>query len=97
MTLKKIQLNEITWDNQTIRFRKTLSLTPKPTKSGKYLTLKKSSLDIDVIAPTRKELIWELQERIIMLWEEYAMEDDAKLTKSAQVLKRNLLEALEVE
>ena len=52
---------------------------------------------IDVIGEIRDELFAELQGQIIMLWEEYAMCDDDELTKSAQELKRQLLEHVKLD
>jgi len=60
------------------------------------LFIKIPQLDIDVVGETRDELFSEFQKQIVMLWEEYATEEDANLTPSAQELKRNLLKSMKL-
>ena len=48
-----------------------------------------------MFAPTRQELAAEVREQIAMLWTEYALEDDAALSKPALRLKAALLRDFE--
>ena len=48
-------------------------------------------LEMPVAAYSRQELADAVNDLVGVLWEEYAMEDDAKLTKQARVLKQRLL------
>ena len=48
---------------------------------------------IDLIAETRAELDEALQHELRLLWRDYALVPDEKLTRGAQALKRRLLAA----
>ena len=48
-------------------------------------------LDISLAAANRAEMLSALQDLIVFLWQEYALEDDANLTPKAQQLKACLL------
>ena len=68
-----------------------LSYDEKP-----YYDIGYELLNISVYGDNLKELEKMLYEEIAFLWESYALEDDANLTPPAQVLKKRLLETLEV-
>jgi hypothetical protein len=70
--------------------REPLSLTPMQSEDGELLRLEYGPLDIDVFAATRSELQEELREQLAMLWTEFALEDDEKLSGPAVELKKRL-------
>lgn len=65
-------------------------LTPMLSEDGELLRLEFGELDIDVFAPTRRELQEELGEQLAMLWAEFALEADEKLSEPATELKKRL-------
>ena len=71
--------------------REPLWLTPMLSEDGELLRLEFGELDIDVFAPTRRELQAELEEQLAMLWPEFALEADEKLSEPAIELKQRLL------
>lgn len=90
--LSDFEVKEVHTSTITLEFLTPLTLTPTLSETRQYLCLQDDALDIDVMAPTREELLSELHEQIIMLWHEYALADDSMLTPSAQELKKTLLE-----
>ena len=70
--------------------REPLWLTPMLSEDWELLRLEFGELDIDVFAPTRRELQEELEEQLAMLWAEFALEADEKLTEPAIELKKRL-------
>jgi hypothetical protein len=84
-------LNEVTRGQIRIRFREPLTLVPKLTESQQLMFLEDETFGIEVFAPSRSELLEELKEQVIMLWTEYATEDDDNLSDLAKALKKRLL------
>lgn len=70
--------------------REPLWLTPMLSEDGELLRLEFGELGIDVFAPTRRELQEELAEQLGMLWAEFALEADEKLSEPATELKKRL-------
>ncbi len=68
-----------------------LRLDPFLGDDQQLIHLQEPSLDLDVFASTRGELLQELRGQLGMLWNEYAQESDAGLSAPAQQLKRALL------
>ena len=52
------------------------------------------ALNICVFANSNQEALALIGEEVAMLWDEYAMEDDEKLSPTAQELKAHLLQAV---
>ena len=94
LDLSDFDIRDVPYEGFVLLFHAPLRLTPELTDSKQYMILRHEPLDIDVIAPTREELLTELYEQIGVLWREYAKEDDANLTPSARELKQRLLNAL---
>jgi hypothetical protein len=69
-----------------------LRLDPILSEDQQLIRLQNDTLDIDVFAHTRGELLVELRSQLEMLWVEYAQEHDDALSAPAQALKRRLLE-----
>lgn len=59
--------------------------------SHQVFVVEDESLGLDVFASTRDELVSEIQAQLSVLWREYALENDSKLTDSAIALKNRLL------
>lgn len=72
-----------------------LELFPTYDETGNLLCLEYTPLGIHVFAESREELCLELAEQICLLWDEYACEDEEKLSPAAIQLKRQLLADLE--
>ena len=60
-------------------------------ESGELYQLDVKELEISITAYTREELVDLLHDFIVVLWNEYALEDDANLTANAQELKNLML------
>ncbi len=67
-----------------------LRLDPSLSADQQFLRLQDETLDIDVFAPTRGELLHELRGQLAMLWQEYAQESDRALSGPEQQLKQRL-------
>jgi lactate dehydrogenase-like 2-hydroxyacid dehydrogenase len=52
-------------------------------------------LGIEVFAQTRDQLLRELQEQLVVLWQEYAAATDEALSPAALEIKRNLVAAIQ--
>jgi hypothetical protein len=90
-----IVLDRIPIDSGSLVLRNPLVLTLTESDPTHLLRLEHPPLDIDVFARTRDELLEELNEQVVMLWIEYAKEDDRNLTASSRDLKQKLLVAIE--
>lgn len=95
LDLSDFEIREFLCRGQHLTFKKLLTLSPEITDSKQFITLRHDPLDIDVIAQTREQLLEELNEQLVMLWVEFALEDDNKLTAAAQELKQRLIQAVE--
>lgn len=95
LDLSPFAIGEIPVGDRLIRARVPLALTPTLSESEQLLCLEHAAWDLDVFAPTRQELAAEVREQIAMLWTEYALEDDAALSKPALRLKAALLRDFE--
>lgn len=58
--------------------------------------LRDNPLGIQLSAGNHSELLNDIFEELDVLWRNYALEEDDKLTPAARELKRDLLEAFEV-
>lgn len=84
-------------DNKRYSFKEPILFKPCLDDSKQLYLLEYPQLGIDIAVYTRAELKSEIEEQIVFLWEEYANEDDEKLTASALELKRNIKSVLTVE
>lgn len=82
-------------DNWNLRFHEPLVLEVFLDESKQLLCAEHPALDIDVYAFTREELLEELGEQVIMLWQEYALASPEDLTPRAHDLRSRLLEAIQ--
>lgn len=94
LAMSDFVVREVPWREKRLLFHEPLKLTPELTASRQHVTLKDDALHIHVIAPTREDLQAELHEQIGVLWSEYALEADEKLSDAARALKMRLRSAL---
>jgi hypothetical protein len=87
-------LESIDWNDKKLRFKNSLTLTPKIDDSKQLYIIDYPELGLDVFAYTREELIEGINSDVAYLWEEYATTNDA-LTENAKALRNRLLEAIE--
>lgn len=69
---------------------KPLRLEPFLSDDEQLLRLEHADLDIDVFAHTRTDLWNELRGQLGMLWQEYGLEDNDRLSGPAIALKEQL-------
>ena len=93
--LFEFRIVDVPYRHKTLHFRTPIVLEPSLSDSEGLICLEYPELGIDVFAATREELLTELQEQIVMLWEEYALEDDSRLSAPAIELKNRLRAAIE--
>jgi hypothetical protein len=70
-------------------------LAPTADETGTLLCVRHEQLGLDAFAPSRSELLDELQGQIALLWRECACATPEALTPGAQQLRTNLLERVE--
>jgi len=88
-----ISVDVVKDQNLTLRAKEALFFTLERDDSGKLICCIKDDIGVFVYSETRDDLIKQLNAQILMLWREYALESDEKLSKSGQKLKKSLLEA----
>lgn len=92
---ERITFKEICYGEQALKLKSTVKVEGE--LSNKGWSFYYEPLDLLVSAPTIDECKEDFQEEFYVLYEEYAEEADEKLTKSAQELKRKLLNLVKVE
>ena len=94
--LSNLIVKDIKFSNGVL-YRKNGPLVVCPTisPSGSMYQLEIEELEISIVAFDREELEDTLIEYLIVLWENYAQVDDAKLTKSARRLKQRICSEFE--
>ena len=93
--LTEFELREVPTPKAILRLRTPIRLVPELTESKQYMVLRHAEYGIDVVAPTREELLSELHEQVEFLWREFALEDESCLSPSASALKSRLTAAFE--
>jgi hypothetical protein len=91
LDLSPFVLGEIDGRDFRLRPRGAFSFLPALTDDEQFLSLEHSPWSLDVFATTRAELFAELKEQLLMLWREYAREQDDALSEPAQRIKQQLL------
>ena len=91
LDLSPFVLGEIEGRDVRLRPRSAFSFLPALTDDEQFLCLEHAPWSLDVFAPTRAELFAELKEQMLMLWGEYAREQDDALSEPAKQVKRQLL------
>lgn len=91
LDLSPFVLSEIECPEFRLRPQSLFTLPPSLTDDERFLCLEYPPWSLDVFATTRAELFTELKEQILMLWREYAREQDDALSNPALQVKRQLL------
>ncbi|MFZ1643224.1 MAG: hypothetical protein WAV07_17690 [Candidatus Contendobacter sp.] len=91
LDLSPFVLGEIEGRDFRLRPRSTFSFLPTLTDDEQFLCLEHALWSLDVFAATRAELFAELKEQMLVLWQEYAREQDEVLSEPAKQVKRQLL------
>jgi hypothetical protein len=94
LDLSPFVVHTFSCDGASLRLHEPLSLTPSLDDSEQYLCLSSLRLGIDVFATTRERLLADLLEQLAVLWREYALEADDRLSPEALELKRALRAAV---
>ena len=92
-----IEISYFERENKRFSFREPVRFVPHLDESKQLYILEYPKLGVDISVYTREDLKEEIEDQIVFLWEEYAKEDDDKLTVSAIELKRNINSFLTVE
>jgi len=96
LDLSPFRVPDIQYKGDVLSPRAPLLLQPTLSDDEQLLCLEHEPWDLLVYGQTRQELSAELREHLIMLWVEYAQEDDDVLNGPAQVLKKRLLQDLKL-
>lgn len=91
LDLSPFVLSEIECSEFRLRPRSRVTLQPTVTDDEQFLGLEHPPWSLDVFATTRAELFTELKEQLLMLWREYAREQEDALSSPALQVKRQLL------
>lgn len=91
LDLSPFVLSEIEWRTFRLKPTNPISLLPVLTDDEQFLCLEHAPWSLDVFATNRAELLAELKEQMLMLWQEYAREQDDVLSEPAQQVKQQLL------
>lgn len=95
LDLSYIRLQEVSFDSKKLIFNTPLVLQPQLDEESKQLLMvEDSNIGLDVFAYTREELIHEINDQVMMMWEEYAQADPNLLASDARQLKEKLLNAI---
>ncbi len=91
--LEPILLTSFTVGNRRVEAQKAITLTPQLDDTEQMFLLEDEAIGLDLVAETRAELDEVLQHELKLLWRDYALAPDEKLTKGARALKDRLLTA----
>lgn len=83
-----------THNGKEVRARGEISLVAKPAldeESGQFFVVREDSIGLDAFAATRESLVREVRDQLSLLWREYALEADSRLTRHARSVKMALL------
>jgi hypothetical protein len=95
LDLSYIRLQEVSFNSKTLIFNTPLVLQPKLDEESKQLLIvEDSNIGLDVFAYTREDLIHEINDQVMMMWEEYAQADPNVLASDARQLQKKLLNAI---
>lgn len=98
LDLSSIIVTEINDNNKKLIFQNPLRLIPViDEESGQLYVVEYPDIGLHVFSSTREKLINEINEQILMLWNEYAMVDSNILAKDAQKIRVSLLELIQEE
>jgi|GEM_PF-3763647 len=91
-----LPLHTISWGKCTLQFKTTLTLTPTLGEEiPRLLIAENPELCLHVFAATRADLIQEIHEQIVFMWQEYVKTDADDLAADGLRLRATLLNLLE--
>ncbi|WP_445245766.1 hypothetical protein [Microcoleus sp. OTE_8_concoct_300] len=94
--LSPIILREISWLERKLICKNPLRLIPKMDEDTSQLfVVEEPNIGLHVFAYTRDDLIYEINEQIVMMWDEYAKASVEDLASDAQHLRKQLLNQIE--
>lgn len=94
--LSPISFREISYQNTTLRFTSPLKLTPiMDEESSQLFIVEDVNINLYVFAYTREDLIHEINEQIIIMWDEYVKANSDELAEDALRLREILLQTFE--
>ena len=99
-----MEIWEVPFDQQTIKFKEPLILTPKrvpddpeePEMQKEYLQIICPELAIDVFAENRDDLLDAVYSNIRMNWKHFVLKEDRHLTSATLAIKNAYLQCSEV-
>ncbi len=94
--LSPINIREIQTHDKKLRLKTPLFLTPEMDEETKQLlVIEESQISLHVFAYTRNELIHEINQQLLMMWDEYLNVSIDELALDAQKLREILFEKIE--
>lgn len=90
--LSDLNIFEVEFSNTTLMFDPPLVLKPQLSDDQKNLVVVHDETAMYLVAPSREQLLSEINEEIVIIWNAYAkVDDDNVLTTEAQEIKYWLL------
>lgn len=94
--LSPLNLEEIHWGEQRLRFRERIIFRPfMDEESQQLFVVEEPLISLYAFAYTREQLIQEIHEQIVFMWNEYVKSSEANLAPDALRLRRELLNRIE--
>jgi hypothetical protein len=94
--LSAIRIESVEWKNQKLRFRQPLVIPLKyDEETHQLMVAEDSSINLMAFAYTRDELLREINEQVLFMWNKYVKSNREKLAKDALKLRNILSERLE--
>ncbi len=90
-----VSINSFDIGNRTVRARRPLVVSIRFDREEQLFTAAVPSLEIETVGETRDDVAEGIVAELRVLWRNYALGDDARLTAGARNLKGRLLEAFE--
>ena len=94
--LSAMKIETVEWKNQKLRFRQPLVIPLKyDEETHQLMVAEDSSINLMAFAYTRDELLIEINEQVLFMWNRYVRSSREKLAKDALKLRNALSERLE--
>ncbi|MDF5729716.1 MAG: hypothetical protein PUP92_17335 [Rhizonema sp. PD38] len=94
--LSPINIREVSGNDKKLRLKMPLFLIPEmDEETRQLLVVEEPQIGLHVFAYTRDELIYEINEQILMMWDEYVNISVDELALDARQLREALLEKIE--
>ena len=94
--LSAMKIETVEWKNQKLRFRQPLVISLKyDEETHQLMVAEDSSINLMAFAYTRDELLREINEQVLFMWNRYVKSNREKLAKDALKLRNALSERLE--